>query len=509
MLYGFRDGDEWVVVAADTTEELDTFSASMNEVDAFSLMVNDDYRGLNRAYRIAVTADAPVMEITKFRAADVQKNMRESDPAYEDPYAHDSKDERTIAEIYGLDKHDPWDTRTDEHKAKDEEHKAKIEDYKKGKAKGDNKNLSGESFSAAQRGSVGVTGVRGYRDQDGKITITDVMAQKGLWDEREEEAPLLVDEPGVYLKVLCENTLGNSVSTLNAAIMETRPDFSYLYAEEVEGEDNSVFYIMPDEDSANALVDDLRDILVHVGKVSIETVDERGQPSNKNRIFNETFKTFYRLDVHGIDEAGFDLMIEALPALEIDKMIVQRGTFDEDGSTGVWTASGIKRLALKIEDAFKSLDSSITTEVYAVNADNERLSPKGVEVVDTTAPREIGPRPWNDRADDWYALTDDERAEEIKKNVKGDEFIFAGSWDQLKGALMYIAPKDYFDATGEMWLKESLPITHLLPPEWKEVSPGVYNSYASDGWVQTAFRVAQRGIRESWFLRIYLNNLDL
>lgn len=423
MLYGFRDGAEWVIIAADDSAELDEFAESnlpgLEEVDAFSLMVNADYSGLGRAYRIPTKDSPPVVEIGKARAADVQRNMRSNDPDYDDPYQTHSKEERTIREIAGLTEVDPWDRRSEEEIAKDEEMKARIEEHKQGKTKGGN-GLSGESFSP-KRDNVGITDVRGYKDADGKVTITDVIAQKGLWDEAKDEAEL---------------------------------------------------------------------------------------PENPNRIENKTFKKLFRLDVHGVDDAGFDALLTAVPSLEIDKMIVQRGLFDEDGSKGVWVASGIQRLALKVEEAFKAANPDLVTEVYAVNRENERLVPKGVTVVDTDAPREIGPRPWNDRAAEWYAWTDEQRAEEIKNNVKGDEFIFAGSHSPVTGSTVWITPKDYFDEHGEPWAKESLPLGHLLPNDFKEESPGIYNSYARD-WVTATFHIGQTGIRESWMFRIYLNNLGL
>ncbi len=247
---------------------------------------------------------------------------------------------------------------------------------------------------------------------------------------------------------------------------------------------------------------------MHVGEVFVESVDEFGITANKMRINSTTFKTFYRLDVHGVTPEEFDAIIARMPIIELDKLIADRGVFDEDGSTGVWTASGILRLADKLNETVRGLEASLVTEVYAVNRENERLVPKGVQVVDTDAPREIGPRPWNARAAEWHAWTDEERAEEIKKNVKGDEFIYAGSGagsSVVRGTLIYIAPKAYFDEHGTMW-SEKLPIEHLMPRDVKEIEPGVYEDRNRD-WNNASHMVGRTGMRESMMLRIFLNHL--
>jgi hypothetical protein len=518
MLYGFRDGNEWVVVAADDSSELSAFAdlPEVEEVDALTLMVNDDFRGLNCAFRVGESAN--VVEIAKVRASDVQRNMRTNDPDYDDIYATRSKEERSIREISGLDKHDPFDNRTDEEKAKDAAFASAIEDHKNKKAGG--KEIGGESFSPkTKKGDVGITDVRGTRDASGKVTITDVIAQKGLWDDADAAPTKLVEEPGIYYQVTVVNLMGNTVASLRREFEFAKIEFNPVYESDIAGgedggvvdglsglDDAVVFWFKTAEEAEDAATN-IADMLVHVGKVAIDEVNEYGEPHNPMRIITDTFKKLFRLDVHGIDEARLDEMLAAVPALEVGKMIVQRGSFDEDGSTGVWMASGIQRLAGKIEEALKAIEPQLQTEVYAVNTENERLVPKGTAVVDTEAPREIGPRPWNDRAAEWHAWTDEERAEEIKTNVRGDEFIYAGSHSPVTGSTVYITPLDYFQKTGEMWLEDSLPVAHLLPNDFKEQEPGHYLSYSRD-WNTTQFAVGQAGIRDSWFLRIYLNHLE-
>lgn len=423
MLYGVKDDDTLLLVAADATKELDAFVENappfldMKEIDLFTLMSDDRYKGLSRAYT-CLADGVEFTEISMVRAAEVQRNMLFDDQ--EDIYAKDSSEERTIAEIYGLDKYDPFDPRDEETKENDadkqkrrDELAAAEEEYRKKKLAGE---ISDGSFSPKK--NVGVTDIRGIinRETD-EITITDVIAQKGLWVE----------------------------ST----------------AEEEESE---------------------------------------------TRIKSTAFKVFYRLDVHGATEASFDELFAKMPNIELNKIIVDRGTFDEDGSSGVWTASGLLRLAEKTEDAVKALDPSLATEVYAVNRDNERLVPKGTLVVDTLAEREIGPRPWNDRAAEWYAWSDEERAEEVKTNIRGDEFIFAGSGSEItRSTMVYIVPKVYFEKNNGLWT-ETLPIAHLLPEGIKEIEPGVYED-RNRGWLLVLQNLGKANMYESMMLRLYLNGL--
>jgi hypothetical protein len=98
----------------------------------------------------------------------------------------DDDDQRTIEEIYGLDKEDRFDRRSDEEKASDEVNRKRYDEAKK---RGD---LSGESFGGPlpdRKTQTTVTDIRVSERADGTVEIDNVLAVKGLHDESVVEDP--------------------------------------------------------------------------------------------------------------------------------------------------------------------------------------------------------------------------------------------------------------------------------------------------------------------------------
>lgn len=130
----------------------------------FDHMTPEDQEKFFKDYEITVL---PIME-----CADRQLDMSQRDE--HDPYKPTEND-KTLAEIHGLDKEDPWDHRTDEEKAQDQQMKEMMDELKK------NNKLSGDSFSPAkkpQKDYVYVDEIRASQNQDGSITVDNVLAVK-------------------------------------------------------------------------------------------------------------------------------------------------------------------------------------------------------------------------------------------------------------------------------------------------------------------------------------------
>ena len=206
MLYCFQDGLKSNVCAADTVAELEAFVTKINgealpegvlsveQVSFMEMLSNEMYEGFKKApwvvefaseeARAAFYATYAVESGKRLRTRSRQEDMLEE---VVDNSGIDLKDDRSIAEILGLDEEDPWDRRTDQEKEADENFK---KSYEKAKQAGE---LSGDSFGYGEgkkKGELHVTRINVETDADGKIIIDSVNAVKGF----DEDEPFLPEE---------------------------------------------------------------------------------------------------------------------------------------------------------------------------------------------------------------------------------------------------------------------------------------------------------------------------
>jgi hypothetical protein len=497
MRYAFEDRLISVVGAADTLMDFEEFvrltdsttvtpeSLGVKSAELASLMdmlTEDRLQGFKKApvtveHLSASARDAfnerfgiTVMK----RNAVVNKHEDMLHAELENPYAADYSDPRAIEEIHDLDKDDRWDRRSDAEKAEDEaQKKAFKEAQKKGDISGDsfgpNPNRKKRVFGAngepttdvdAPTGSqVHVTDIKASRNEDGSIEIDNVLAVKGLHEAREGEqdykelkkAPHDPNRPGA--------TLANS----DAAAAANGP----------------------------SLIDDLNRILTNKG-IDALVDDENLEIDTKGHV-----AIYHKVEVTG---AKLLDVFEPLLAAEIDlnhTAIVQR-----NNAQGCWF-SFIRQLQAE-EAATVLTTAGFTVETYAVNDAGERLVPKGVQVVDQSAVGDEHPRLWNFRAKEIRKMNAaDKKANE--KTIKPDEFLFCGNYEgAVLGTIIYVVPRSYFKEHNQMWDKP-LNIAHILPMDFKEISPGIYRSNSRD-WNHISFDMNSRGFKENLMLQIALNN---
>jgi len=358
-------------------------------------------------------------------------------------------DHRSLEEVYGLEGEDQWDRRTDEEKAADEERKKAFKEAQK---KGD---MSGESFGpnpnrkgkpvdpAAPKASV--TDIRTVVDQDGNVSIDNVLAVKGLYADNGKTAEELEAE-----KPKVDPSLMDALAAVFSGA-EVNPD------------------IMADTEDAEIDVDGIVGVYRKVEVTGAKLPAVRDALTAAGEDIEDTFKR-------------------------------------RNHALGCWIATLTERQGEQVYGILK--DAGFDVELYAVSDAGERLVPKGsgVEVVDTSAEAEELPRPWNSRSKEYYKLKKAE-AEENWKTVKQDEFIACGNYEGAGiGTVVYIVPKAYFKKQGKLFHK-SLNIGHLLPSDLKEVSPGVYRTLSRD-WNKVSFALFNSGkFVESLALQIHLNLL--
>lgn len=454
MLYAHQDGLRVIVAAASTVSELEKFYATastaergeVNRPAPFDMML-DEYLSRFKVPPIIIeysNDDDVEALIADYGITLVKKNAlvdRHADMVEE---LDKVIDEETLPEGMTIGEFYGLDKDDPWDKRSDEE-KAQDEAFKKAyeEAKAAGK-LSGDSFAAPKGDNVRVTDINTVTDADGNIVIRDVMAQKGLHADNSEEREAAEAAKAAGLPQPTADT-----SAPAAAPSKT----------EVEVEVDS---------------DDL-------------SIDPNGMVA-----------VYHKVEVTGAKLAEVKPVLTAVK-IDVDAL----ATVQRNSSTGCWFAFLRLTQAEKVAETLGNAGYEV--EVYGVNDLGERLVPKGVQIVDTEAERVDPPRPWNDRAAEIPAMTDEEKAAN-DKSLDASEFLFTGAYHGAEtGCILFVTPKSYFAAHKVMY-PEPLDIAALLPPDLKEVSPGVYKTTSRD-WINLTQDMARRGFIESILLQLYLNNL--
>jgi len=431
-------------------------------------------------------------------------------------------DDRTIGEILGLTEYDPWDTRTDEQKAQDAEHAKKAAAAKKAGT------LTGDSFSPGAvdtkkktKSDVYLTDVRMTRNNDGSVTIDDVIAVKGLWDKDEPAVPADVTVADAqpeerFFMFGIDSWLDILVPALMALdILEpefTNEDYygTVVAINQVAGSPG--WFALRGERNANRVAG----LFDHHGvDYTVNVVDARmarvADFVRNDGLAQEIepggmIAIYHRLDVAGGDlESALAVLDRALAAdgKTVANYVAARGQF----LSFCWLAFVTKLAAEKIEGLLKAdpAFANVETEVYGVNDRGERLVPKGIQIVEDEVEPTL-PRPWNERAGE-IAGMDEAALKANTKSLKGKEFIFCGSYRGAQdGCVFYITPRSYFSESGEMWEQELDLSRFRLPSDIRQEQPGVFRTRSRD-WLTLNHILVSVGMIESLGLQLYINCL--
>lgn len=213
MIYAYQEGDsKTIVTAAASLPEFDSFYAravaeatdfvSEGQPDFMTMLTDPVFSRLRKPPYVFEHASAEQrdaflrryeIEVVGPNAAVTKSEDMLADIEFARASAEGEADTRTIAEVLGLDKEDPWDKRSDEEKAKEaklhEKYKAAHEEAKKRGA------LSGDSFGGpSMDGKVHVTDIHTVRQKDGSSVITGARAAKGVHTEDVHPAYAMEEE---------------------------------------------------------------------------------------------------------------------------------------------------------------------------------------------------------------------------------------------------------------------------------------------------------------------------
>lgn len=513
MIYGFAGKDEdgqYVVVCAHNT--LAEFEALVPVIEAngfevkvaegIDFLMDAKLSGMMKAIIVALPDDLTVQSpfgiggpttdpiyvelVHKNRALQHQREMMAKEE--DDIFHHETGDKRPISEVFGLDKDDPWDLRSEEKKAKDAEQSVKGKDASKA---GD---LTGDgSFAPAKTDKTArVTDVRVSLNPDGSVSAADVLAVKGLHDKDEEpdpNAPTEEEKKALGIILTCE---GDFTASGFGLLLDA------LGIEETSIEYGPGWLITPLSNVASQLVYSLGKKGYDV-KASLIGDTKATSIADTLGVGRPPFAMFFRVDVRNCELIN---VVEALRAEEVNlSTLLGRGENDD----AAWIGVSVERLASNYADMIRKHYPLAETEVYAVNLEGERMAPEGVEVLDPNAVAEYGPRPWSDPVG-WKLMSDDEREAETKK-VKAEEFIFSGSYHMGRGSVVLFTPKSYFEEHNEPWDGDVAPFVERFFPQSLALVTNENGTFSSRSvqYDTVVFKLARQGFVESTRYRLWLN----
>jgi len=452
MIYAIEHDNSLVVAAATSFEEYNQFiqdNQIFNPVEADLLQMMTD------KFYSRFTAPPTIFDLADKESFIQNKNitilqLEELIEKHETMFEFLSEgiieeDNRTIEEIFNLNVYDKWDRRTEEQKQEDEENKKKYNEAKK--KGGLTEGSWGDGIKKQKEETLHVTDIRISRDVNGKASIDNILAVKGLHKDTDKEI-----EEGI-------------------AIAKTRNNEKSI----ADKQGNGLIIPQPSE--------------IHQNDDDADNEDLTIEP-------NSIIAIFFKVEVIGAK------LSDIRPILLAENIDLSNATVQRNNAQGCWFAVHRKSHAEKAVEVLQK--NGFVVSEFGVNDMGEMLAPKGISVVDVKSIDNGLPRPWNENADVYNNLSEEEKNENRKK-WKAREFYFcSGGYSIEKGCFAYFVPKKWFDE-HECLFPESLNIEHLLPHDLKEIEPGLYNTKSRNR--DSLITDLQRKFTENLMLNMYVNLL--
>ncbi len=485
MLYGYVSNDSLIVTAADTLLEYEEFKSSeehslpegaeIGTVDFFALAANPDLQKLKvppkmfdfgSADRDAVATQLGVIVLNSNEARNRQEEMVET--AKLAASVAGPADRRTLGEVHDLFAADPWDNRSDDEKAqgaKMDAHMRKVRD-----AGG----LTGDSFDKVEGDKLDIHGVNVVVDSDGSVLDATVKAGKSSLTPY----ILIVDGDDLF-------------------------DFEEVF-DEIRMPENRII-----EQDGNTVK-----LRIHDHQIALitEALDKRGATYSLNKDLPETpagmpdqiaghdhIKIFFSVQV---DHVQLHELSDAIATFDQSRIVAMR---EIEG--GCWYALKSRVQAENLADVIRESGHAVT--VVAITRDGKAILGEGTNahVVDTNEEIVVEPRPWNDRAFEIDAMTEEQRTE-LYKSIKGNEILFSLEHSDRFGNIIHFVPRSYFLDNNCLYTGP-MPIQHLLPSDGTLTVMEPDYKYSCKRMDTERLRIMMNGwgMMESLNFRIFINNM--
>lgn len=483
MIYAVQIDDTIIVSAASTLEEFEDFKAADHEfegataeiADILEMMTNPNLKGYRAAPLVITCQDRDAANTIISDHMLHLQSIRESRDTHEAMLEHARLeqelgkpiDRRTLGEIHGLDEFDPWKKeQSDEAKAS---HQKQSEQMKKVREAG---GITGDSFDGALGEGVNVHSANVTVDDKGNVTNVSVMATKSTLSAYEITVPKATDFDIIFNELrIPENRVEEQDET--RAVIRLH-DFQLKQIANVF-ENHRIVY-------------------------TITRMVEEGEGDQTKNII-EGHDDLYLFFSVQIGNALIANMLPIIDAANIDQSVILAMHDFEDSC---WFVCANESHAEEISQAIDAAGHANT--IVAVNRRGQAILGVGADarIVDTNKKIVTDPRPWNDRAAEIDAMSDDDR-EKLMKSIKASEFIFVIRDHPKYRTVVQITPETYFRENNVMWEGE-MPILALVPEKFLTHVEG--NTYACSYDLDLAkANMCRFGFNESLLMQLHVNEL--
>lgn len=507
MIFATLDGQTTIVAAASSLTELEIFFTNINlsppeffisfeQPDIGDMLLDDrlfkmkhppyifQHDNVEQANSFAEKHGISIVSNTVL----VDKNHVMMKDARKDATKDAFSDPRTIAEMYDLKENDKWDTRTPE---QIQHSKDLMEKSKKAGS------LTDESFVPPAPGTTitNVTEVDITTNNDGTYSIDRVSAVKGVYEPTDDEPTDEDEEIDICVyRVIVEK---EKKTILENASRLLQLSFGDWISNDAETFIEFNYYQERYMARLCIYLDNCGVEFQHVKIANGITEEYSCNDDAANEIdILENIAIYYRVDI----KENVDTVMSVIPKdVKLFAIVENRGI-----GNGSWVAVISRSIAETVSALFHP---EKIEDVYEVNDGGVRILEKnsGAKILHEEEENNILPRIWNELSHKIDEMTDEEKAAN-KKTIKAKEFLYCGRFmGSHEGCIVYICPKSYFANHGEMFDKP-LDIDNILPPNFKEIEPGVYHS-KFDHWTTLSPLLAHKGFQESLMMQLYLNNL--
>lgn len=446
------------------------------------------------------------------------------DAGYEGNLAEGEVDKRTIAEKYGLDKHDPREQTAEEK----QEALVRRSMYEQAQDKGTI--MSENSFMAIPeeilnqiKNSPWSHRIRSItRLADGTLRIILIAPE----DVDEDAATMMRNDPNieveghisdptalhkqahnVYNAVLL-NGISDGTAHMNRWMMDYDDDQVDVSVIRATFQKDEGFYVcFRREDEAETFKAFLEG--ENYENLTISRMDSNGNLVVETKVVEveetEARVSWFATKIKGDKEGLLTKFKSKIDASAFDFDLIE-ATFESKG----YTLFGFSRLAMAERMAEVVVRAGVKkAPVVNVNGSGVLLVPEGTELVDEGARADNSkPRPWNGLAGALAEMDEDVLAA-TKRGVRGNEFLFVLENDlnnRMSNTTIYVTPASPFEASGEPWWNPELDAwldAKMEARGYAKVATGKY--FTKFGWNKVNTNMINDGFVDSLAFNLWLN----
>lgn len=485
MIYAFinQDENQLYISAADSVEEYQNFTKIHNDIaveaDAFEIMKDKELFKLLKYLTILqfdnennlnqFVSENSINCSTINSCQSAQKRMISLE---------EFNDDRTIAEINDIEDNDPWDNRSEQQKQQDEESGDSIISMMIGSGvDSPDRPTTGDSWARTSDGDMTFDSINATTNSSGEIIIGDITATKGFFDNVKYHLVLTTGSQDDY------DALLTHIGLIGRKLFWSKHDDEGIVIN-ISGNEKRLLREYIEENN-------LAHTIHEVHAENTANIDENWIIAD-----DDVIDIYFRVDVVGSS------------LVDIDSTVKQSGTrpsfkTKDINNYGCWLAYVRKKSADQVLDELVS--NGFNATLVEVDEGGNRILEEGsgAIVLDSNEIQEESPAPWNDKANEFAAMSEQEQ----KKCITPDMFIYTLYDTKEHGRKAYITPKTYFYENEKMWDGDIPFADKLLPAGFirDEKESGLYVCKTLDARTANHVLSSSSKIEDSLALAAHIN----